>query len=52
MNEETITDFEEWIQDGNAIKKPNGFYVEQTTQYRKEFTLRELEAFFIKEYLH
>ena len=46
-----LADFEAWIDDGNAYEKAPGIWVEQTTQYRKEFTLDELKLFFKQEYL-
>ncbi|MFL0137707.1 hypothetical protein [Tenacibaculum maritimum] len=42
--------FNEWFNDGNAVKVGVDKYKEQTTQYKKIFTLNELELFFIKEY--
>ena len=42
--------FNEWLADGNAFKTTNSKYLEQSTQYTKEFTLTELKQFFIKEY--
>ncbi|BBI90593.1 hypothetical protein HYO65_gp201 [Tenacibaculum phage PTm1] len=42
--------FNEWFNDGNAVKVGVDKYLEQTTQYRTTFTLRELELFFIREY--
>ena len=38
-------DFKEWMEDGNATKIGEDKYLEQTTQYTKEFTLDELRAF-------
>ena len=46
-----MKEFNKWFNDGNAIKIGFDRYVEQTTQYKKEFTLRELIKFFNKEYL-
>ena len=46
-----LEDFEAWIDDGNAYEKSPGVWVEQTTQYRKEFTSDELKLFFKREYL-
>ena len=43
--------FDEWIKDGNANKNKNGKWTEQTTQWKKEFTLNELKAFFKREFL-
>ena len=35
----------------DAVEKAPGVWVEQTTQYRKEFTFDELKLFFKQEYL-
>ena len=43
-------DFKEWMEDGNATKIGEDKYLEQTTQYTKEFTLDELRAFFKREF--
>ena len=43
-------EFKEWMDDGNVEKLGNNVYVEQTTQWKKKFTLTELVAFYIKEY--
>ena len=43
-------DFKEWMEDGNATKIGEDKYLEQTTQYSKEFTLDELRAFFKREF--
>ena len=50
MNKETIALFLQWIEDGNAHERLDGVWVEQTTQWKKEFTLRQLMRFFVKEY--
>jgi hypothetical protein len=47
-----MEDFNKWFNDGNAIKIGVDKYVEQTTQYRKHFTLSELITFYKKEYLN
>ena len=44
-------DFKAWMEDGNVTKVGDNKYLEQTTQYRKEFTLDELKAFFKREFL-
>tara|TARA_B110000503_G_scaffold137614_1_gene222155 strand:+ start:2104 stop:5778 length:3675 start_codon:yes stop_codon:yes gene_type:complete len=44
------SDFNEWIEDGNAFEQSDNVWVEQTTQYRKKFTLNELKKFFKKEF--
>ncbi len=43
-------EFKEWMDDGNVEKLGTDVYVEQTTQWKKKFTLTELVAFYIKEY--
>jgi hypothetical protein len=43
--------FDEWIEDGNVCKIDEDKYIEQTTQWRIEFTLDELRKFYIKEFL-
>lgn len=42
--------FQEWIDDGNVVKVGEDSYIEQTTQWRKKFTLVELKKFFKKEF--
>jgi hypothetical protein len=44
-------DFNVWFNDGNAIRQ-KGYYLEQTTQWKKKFTLTELRNFYTKEYLN
>jgi hypothetical protein len=44
--------FNQWFNDGNAVKVGANKYVEQSTQYRKYFTLEELITFYKKEYLN
>jgi len=43
-------EFKEWMDDGNVEQLGDNVYVEQTTQWKKKFTLVELEMFYIKEY--
>ena len=43
-------EFKEWMDDGNVEQLGTDVYVEQTTQWKKKFTLVELVAFYIKEY--
>jgi hypothetical protein len=43
-------EFKEWMDDGNVEQLSDNVYVEQTTQWKKKFTLVELVAFYIKEY--
>jgi len=43
-------EFKEWMDDGNVEQLGDNVYVEQTTQWKKKFTLVELVAFYIKEY--
>lgn len=51
LTKEQETQFKEWMEDGNVSKIDDNTYLEQTTQWRKEFTLDELKAFFKREYL-
>lgn len=41
----------EWIEDGNVVQTGEDAYIEQTTQWKKTFTKKELIDFFIREYL-
>jgi len=41
----------DWIEDGNVVQTGEDSYIEQTTQWNKTFTKKELIAFFIREYL-
>ena len=50
LNKSEESDFNEWIEDGNAFEQSDNVWVEQTTQYRKKFTLNELKKFFKKEF--
>ena len=43
-------EFKEWMDDGNVEKLGVDVYVEQTTQWKKKFTLTELVEFYIKEF--
>lgn len=47
---EEYKEFKEWMDDGNVEQLGDNVYVEQTTQWKKKFTLVELVAFYIKEY--
>ena len=40
-----------WINDGNVEKVGDDTYIEQTTQWRKEFTMKELEKFYMREFV-
>jgi hypothetical protein len=51
LSPEQQQQFDEWILDGNAHKNQSGKWTEQTTQWKKEFTLPELKTFFFKEFL-
>jgi len=46
MDQEII----DWIEDGNAVEIRDGVWKEQTTQWRKEFTTKELIDFFHREF--
>lgn len=39
-----------WQLLGNVIKVDSNTYLEQTTQYSKKFTRKELKRFFLREY--
>lgn len=41
-----------WVEDGNVYMVGKNEYREQSTQWRKAFTLKELYRFFIKEYIN
>ena len=49
--EEFTEDMLNWIEDGNVVKIGEDAYLEQTTQFNKIFTKKELIAFFIREFL-
>ena len=51
LSKDEESDFNKWIKDGNANEQSDNVWVEQTTQYKKKFTLDELRTFFKKEYL-
>ena len=57
LSHETITDMVDvgmmihWMNDGNVEKIGEDTYIEQTTQWKKEFTMVELEKFYIKEFV-
>ena len=40
----------EWMKDGNVERVGDSTYIEQTTQWKKKFTLEELIKFYIKEF--
>lgn len=56
MTHEEITDMVDveliitWIADGNVERIGEDTYVEQTTQWRKKFTMEELMEFYLKEF--
>lgn len=39
-----------WLKSDNVVKLDNNKYIEQTTQWKKEFTLKELKAYYKKEF--
>jgi hypothetical protein len=45
----TLCRMKEWIADGN-VTIINGFYTTQCSQYTNRLTLRQLVAYFIREY--
>jgi len=57
LSQDEITDMVDvgmmihWINDGNVEKIGEDVYVEQTTQWRKEFTMKELEKFYMREFI-
>jgi len=40
----------DWMEDGNVEKIGEDTYIEQTTQWRKKFTMAELIRFYLKEF--
>jgi len=40
----------EWMRDGNVERIADNTYIEQTTQWRRKFTLEELIKFYIREF--
>ena len=56
LTHEEITDMVDvemivtWIADGNVEKIGDNTYIEQTTQWRKKFTMPELIGFYNREY--
>ena len=56
MTHEEITDMVDvgmvinWIEDGNVEMIGEDTYIEQTTQWRKKFTMSELIRFYLKEF--
>ena len=57
LSQEEITDMVDanmmihWINDGNVIMLGDDTYIEQTTQWKKEFTMKELEKFYMREFI-
>ncbi len=51
MKQSTNKQINEYIENGNAFEVSENVYLEQTTQYRKKFTLLELKQFYYNEYL-
>lgn len=43
-------EFENWMNDGNVVQVGEDTYLEQTTQWRKQFTLTALKEFYQEEY--
>ena len=41
----------EWMRDGNVERIADNTYIEQTTQWRKKFTMKELEKFYMTDIL-
>lgn len=44
--------FQKWMADGNVVKTGEDTYLEQCTQWKREFTLQELHAYFMKEFIN
>ena len=40
-----------WMNDGNVEKIGEDTYIEQTTQWKKKFTMKELEKFYMTDIL-
>jgi len=51
LTSEELKQFNEWVADGNAAKIDDNIWLEQTTQWSKQFTTNELKEFFKREYL-
>ena len=45
-----VMDLQWWMNDGNVEKIGKNTYIEQTTQWKKKFTMSELIEFYIKEF--
>ena len=43
-------EFKDWMEDGNVEMIGEDTYIEQTTQWRKKFTMSELIRFYLKEF--
>jgi len=43
-------EFKEWMDSDNVEYMGEDTYIEQTTQWRREFTLTELIEFYVEEY--
>ena len=52
MKTKKLEGFKKWMKEGNVEKVGADLYTEQTTQWKKQFTLSELKKFFIKEYIN
>jgi hypothetical protein len=51
LNATQMRQFKAWIKDGNATEVEPGLWLEQSTQYKKQFDYEELQKFFKREYL-
>jgi hypothetical protein len=51
LNAAQMRQFKAWIKDGNATEVEPGLWLEQSTQYKKQFDFNELQKFFKREYL-
>ena len=52
MTKEETIEFSKWLNSDNVIFHSNNVYLEQTTQYKKRFTLKEIRLFYINEYMN
>ena len=45
-------DFEIWLNSDDVVKVSLNCYIEQTTQWKKEFTYSEIRDFFTTQYVN
>ena len=51
-NKSNQKEFENWISEGNALEIEDGIWIEQTTQWKKRFSLPELKEFYFREFVN